>query len=210
MSKVPNLPAPVRWTLKKGSDRRVREGHPWIFSNELSVSPKGLPAGAPIEIVDYRGEYLGFGYGNPHSLIAGRLFSARVGEAGDLSHESLLRRVLFCWKRRLQMGLNLSARLVFGEADEFPGMVLDRYLCRSNPALSEPDYQVFAAQFTTAGADRILAPALSFFEELVRKAQSEGHTGLGWENTAVILRNDIKKSNIYIFIIISLNDISVF
>lgn len=183
---------PVQWILKKGHDRRVREGHPWVFSNELASSPKGITPGDWIELVDQRGEPLGFGYGNPHSLIAARLFSSRAGERGTASEDFLLQRLLFQWRRRKSLALRWSARLVFGEADEFPGLILDRYLCRSQAGLSEPDLQVFAAQMTTAGADRWLRPFEDWMRKLNDRAEADGLSAIPWERTGVILRNDIK------------------
>src|SRR5215208_2607896 len=62
----------VIWRLSAGADRRFRAGHPWVYSNELSKSPKGIEPGAPVELQDASGKFLARGYGNPHSLIAFR------------------------------------------------------------------------------------------------------------------------------------------
>ena len=63
--------------LKKGQQRRVRAGHPWVFSNELDMTPeaKALTPGAIVRFVDAGAELMGTGFFNPHSLIAGRIVS---------------------------------------------------------------------------------------------------------------------------------------
>ena len=64
--------------LRRNEERRIRAGHPWVFSNEVDVarSPfKGLPPGSSVEILDYRGHSLGTGYVNPASLICARIVS---------------------------------------------------------------------------------------------------------------------------------------
>lgn len=63
------------WHIRRNSDYRFQRGHPWIYSNELTESPKGIHPGAPIELRDYSGKFLAWGYGNPHSLIAFRAVS---------------------------------------------------------------------------------------------------------------------------------------
>ncbi len=68
------------WTLTKRGAERFSRGHPWVFSNELSKSPKGLVPGASVELRDPAGKFLAFGYGNPNSLIAFRALSRQANE----------------------------------------------------------------------------------------------------------------------------------
>jgi len=68
--------------LKRGEERRLRTGHPWVYNNELDVGRarlRGLPPGEPVELRDHRGEPLASAYANPHSLIAARIVSREPG-----------------------------------------------------------------------------------------------------------------------------------
>ena len=106
---------------------RPRPGHPWVFSNEI-VSPPviSLPVGGAVEVRDPSGKFLGRGYANPHSLISVRLF-AGPEESPDApglfvkrGERALALRERVCPGRR-------SYRLVAGEADGLPGLIVDRY-----------------------------------------------------------------------------------
>jgi 23S rRNA (cytosine1962-C5)-methyltransferase len=114
--------------LKRGEDRRLSAGHLWVFSNEVDVAATPLTAfqtGAPCRIVSDRDKFLGYGYVNPRALICARVLSR------DSQHppgKSLL-------VHRLKVALSLRERLypqpfyrlIFGESDGLPGLVLDRY-----------------------------------------------------------------------------------
>ncbi len=108
-------------------DARVKSGHPWVFSNEIDGDVKSLPPGGVVDVLDASGAFLGRGYANPASLIAVRILSKRRKE--DLDHPAF-------YALRLREALSLreavypgrtSMRLVFGEADRLPGLVVDRY-----------------------------------------------------------------------------------
>src|SRR3954453_1750549 len=86
--------SPVKkWRLKAGSDRRFRAGHPWVYSNELADSPKGVQPGGPVELRDGAGKFLARGYGNPHSLIAFRALSRVETDVEPWSPEGLRSRL---------------------------------------------------------------------------------------------------------------------
>ena len=114
--------------LKKGEDRRLRAGHPWIFSNEVdtAVTPlKGFAPGAQAFVEAHDKTRLGIAYVNPHSLIAARIFTRNENEHLNLNF----------FKQRLEKALVLRTRLfekpyyrlVFSEADYLPGLVIDRF-----------------------------------------------------------------------------------
>ena len=117
--------APPRLMLRKNQDRRVRGGHPWVFSNEVA-EVQGAPAdGDLVEVVDFRGAFLGRAYYNRRSLICARL----ITRGRDAVDEAF-------FVRRIERALKLreavypgaaAARLVYGESDQLPGLVVDRY-----------------------------------------------------------------------------------
>jgi 23S rRNA (cytosine1962-C5)-methyltransferase len=112
--------------LKSGEDRRIRRGHPWVYSNEIDVarSPlKGLEPGLAVELKDAGGRSLGTGFASPHSLICVRLMN-RHGEAPDGLIEPLLGRAL-SWRERCYATPHY--RWVNAEGDGLPGLIIDRY-----------------------------------------------------------------------------------
>ncbi len=119
-------------TLNKHAQDRAKKRHPWVFSNELS-DPKRfaqLEPGTFMDVLDHRGDYLGTGFVNPHSLIAVRILSRKRGEAIDLAF--LRVRIEAALERRdplygKQTDAKGTYRAVFGEADGLPGLVIDRF-----------------------------------------------------------------------------------
>ena len=65
----------AKLVLKKGEDRRVRGGHPWIFSNEVESWQGDVQDGGMVDVTDHRGAFLGRAYVNRHSLITARLLT---------------------------------------------------------------------------------------------------------------------------------------
>ncbi len=114
--------------LKKGEDRRLRAGHAWIFSNEVDTRSTPLAAFTPdvtARIVTDRGAFLGYGYVNPHALICARLLSRDERRVPDGAF--LAERIARAQRLRTTWYATPHYRLVFGESDELPGLILDRY-----------------------------------------------------------------------------------
>ena len=135
----------VRVTLKPGRDFSVRAGHPWIFSGAIATVDGESAAGAPAEVRAADGRVLGYGTWNSATSIAVRMMTrgARPIDAA-LVHERLERALAL---RALVTGTD-ALRLVNGEGDGFPGLVLDRY------------GEFVVCQFLTAGADALKALVL--------------------------------------------------
>lgn len=174
----------ITWRLRKGADRRIRSGHPWIFSNELQESPKGIEPGSQIRLTDAGGSFLAYGYGNPNSLIAFRATSFQESESDKLNTETLVDRLLSAWWARKKLGFEHSFRLVYSEADGLPGLIVDRYLL-------EDQHQVFSVQVLTKGMDIWMNDVSSVFKLLTEKALSQGLSDLNWSQSSVVLRNDV-------------------
>jgi 23S rRNA (cytosine1962-C5)-methyltransferase len=118
-------PATKRLVLSKHQDRRVRAGHPWIFSNEVSRL-EGAPApGELVEVEDARGAFLGRAYYNPQSLICARLLTRKHDEIdADLFVKRMERALRL---REVALPGERTLRAVYGESDFLPGLVVDRY-----------------------------------------------------------------------------------
>jgi 23S rRNA (cytosine1962-C5)-methyltransferase len=111
--------------LNPGCERRILKGHRWIFSNEIAGPLSDFDPGSWVEAVTAKGVSLGAGYINPSSLIAVRL----VCPPGKKPDESFFRKALLDaanFRRFLYPGEE-SFRLVFGESDGLPGLIVDRY-----------------------------------------------------------------------------------
>ncbi len=178
---------PTVWRLRQGADRRIRSGHPWIFSNELSASPKGHPPGAPVVLLDSKGSFLASGYGNPHSLIAFRALSFDSRDQDTCNPEFLVSRLVKTWWQRKSLGFKASFRLCYGEGDFTPGLVIDRYLVHQNGKKA----QVLAVQILTAGISEVLKTPEKFFEEFITTSYEKQISDLDWSKTGIILRNDV-------------------
>ncbi len=114
--------------LKKGEDRRLRAGHAWVFSNEVDIASTPLAAFTPdltARVVSDRDAFLGYAYVNPHALICARLLSR--DERREPGAAFLAGRIARAQRMRVRLHPTPHYRLVFGESDELPGLIVDRY-----------------------------------------------------------------------------------
>lgn len=111
--------------LKRGRERRILGGHPWVYRGEIWKSDDSLEGGEELIILDHRGRFLGRGLGNPRSIIAVRVLT-RNDE--DINEDFFRSRLDRAGKLRESLSLDSDAiRLVFSEADGLPGLIADRY-----------------------------------------------------------------------------------
>jgi 23S rRNA (cytosine1962-C5)-methyltransferase len=130
--------------LKRGEDRRLRAGHLWIFSNEVDTAATPLTQfepGAAVQVHSDRDQFLGFAYVNPRTLIAARIVGRDAAYPLDAS--LLVHRLRVALALRERLYSEPWYRLVYGESDGLPGLVIDRY------------GDVLVAQSGTAGIDRM-------------------------------------------------------
>jgi 23S rRNA (cytosine1962-C5)-methyltransferase len=111
--------------LRKDLARHLRAGHPWVFRKAIEKAPKGLLAGAIVDVVE-DGRFVARGYHDPHSAISVRILTREPAEVIDEAF----------WRNRIRRALALREdlvrgttgyRLVHGENDGLPGVVADRY-----------------------------------------------------------------------------------
>ena len=141
-------------TLHKGKERRPLAGHPWIYRGEVQRIEGDPAPGDLVEVKDARGRFIGRGYINPRSQILVRLLTWQ-DEAID---EAFLR-------RRIQSAIDLrkrwapdaeAHRVVFGEADLLPGLIVDRY------------GEILVVQFLTAGIEALSDTVVNLLLDLLR------------------------------------------
>ena len=115
-----------RFTISAKGTRWVESGHPWIYEGEI-VAAADCPNGALVDAVSEKGKYLGTGFLSKNSKIRIRLHSRNANDRFDAAFWR--RRLQYAWDyRKCVMGADVSAcRLIFGEADGFPGLTVDRF-----------------------------------------------------------------------------------
>ncbi len=116
----------TRIRLKKHEDRRIKGGHPWVFSNEIERIDGARAAGVAAELFDAGGGFLGCGYYTPHSLIAFRLLSRRQEDVDSVQFYEQRIAAALAHRRAIYPALQ-TFRAVYGESDFLPGLVVDRY-----------------------------------------------------------------------------------
>jgi 23S rRNA (cytosine1962-C5)-methyltransferase len=116
----------TRIILKKNEDRRIKSGHPWVFSNEIASIEGTRESGVAAELFDAGGGFLGSGYYNPHSLISFRLLSRKREDIDGVEFYEQRIRAAVALRNRVYPGLD-TYRAVYGESDFMPGLVVDRY-----------------------------------------------------------------------------------
>lgn len=112
--------------LQRGRKKRLEQGHPWIYNNEIA-RVEGEPApGELVQILGHQGKFLAVGYYNPQSQITVRVVSYQPLETMD--HSFFAARFAECLAHRERfLGDTDAYRLVYGEADFLPGLIVDRF-----------------------------------------------------------------------------------
>lgn len=126
--------------LKKHEDQRLRKGHLWVFSNEIDTqrSPlEGFNAGDWVQVQSAEGKVMGTAYINPQALVCARLLSRKANLKCGINF--FKERLSTAYQLRQHLFNKPYYRLVFGESDGLPGLVIDRF------------GSVFSVQITTAG-----------------------------------------------------------
>ncbi|NPV27114.1 MAG: class I SAM-dependent rRNA methyltransferase [Firmicutes bacterium] len=164
----------ARVILKKGQEQRLLKGHPWVYRNEIADIAGSFAPGDVVEVEDCRGKFIGRGYINPISMITVRLLTRdRLEEV----NEAFWRKRLYdAWNYRQQIlaGADTdSFRVVFGEADFLPGLIVDKfasYLVVQTLALGIDRYQ----ELLVALLDELIEPRGIYEQNSVLVRELEG------------------------------------
>ncbi|MBK1664512.1 RlmI/RlmK family 23S rRNA methyltransferase [Rhodospirillum rubrum] len=151
----PNSPSLPEIRLLAGHSKRLRQGHPWVFSNEIAMTPeaKAMTPGALVTLRDAGDEPLAIATFNPHSLIAARVLDRDLG--ATITKEWVFGRLKRALRLRDTLFDQPYYRLVHGEADGLPGLVVDRL------------GDVIAVQANSAGMDLLTPLILDAIENLL-------------------------------------------
>ncbi|TDR50671.1 SAM-dependent methyltransferase [Halomonas ventosae] len=152
--------------LKKNADRRLKAGHLWLYSNEIDTQTtpiKEIEAGAQVVVEAANGKAMGVAYVNPHSLICARMVSRDPVQGLDRS--LLVHRLNQALALRQRLFDKPFYRLVHGEGDLLPGLVIDRF------------GDVLVVQLNTAGMQAVLPELLDALDKVLAPS-------------SVVLRND--------------------
>ncbi len=158
----------ARIVLKPKEDLRLRAGHPWVYDNEIARVEGEPGPGAEVEVFDARLIPVGSAFWNPNSKIRARLYSRAFRAADEAFFVEAFERAL-AWRRRFFDPERQSLRLVFGEADGLPGLIIDSFVGRALPldGGGAAEGRWVSAQFLSLGMemrkDRVLAALESVF-----------------------------------------------
>ena len=135
---------------------RLRRGHPWVFSNEIRMTPeaKALPPGGVVTVLDAGDQPLATAVFNPHALIALRVLAFRPDEGIDQRWIESRVRAALALRSRLVAGP--FYRLIHAEADGLPGLIVDRFDDR------------LVVQANSAGAEALLPLVLAALDKVVK------------------------------------------
>lgn len=164
-------PYATLYITKKG-ERATRSGHPWVYGEEVTRVDGSYETGDIVDVVNEKGRYLGTGFANDISKIRVRIVSRNANDRFDEAF----------WRRRVHyaidyrktvMGDDFSCcRLIFGDADEMPGLTVDLYT------------DIVVAQTLCFGMDRV--------KPIIFKAVVEELKDMGVTIRGIYERNDVK------------------
>lgn len=141
--------------LKKGEGRTVKAGGMWIYDNEIDTITGSCADGDIVIVKDFDGYPLGKGFLNRHSKIRIRLMTRRADQ--EIDREFLTERVRAAWEYRKKTVETDSCRLIFGEADFLPGLIVDKFS------------DVLVAESLALGIDRFKTTIIEIVKQVLKE-----------------------------------------
>ena len=111
--------------LKRRIGNRVENGHPWIFANEIDQTDEAIRPGDIVSVFTPEKKFVGKGYFNPRSQITVRLLTRNEKE--EIDDQFFHHRIEAAWTYRKKIGYTENCRLVYGEADALPALIIDKF-----------------------------------------------------------------------------------
>ena len=150
-----------RVTVTAKGTRWVEQGHPWIYAAEVISGAEDAENGALVDAVSEKGKYLGTGFLSRKSKIRVRLISRNANDLFDAAFWK--RRIKYAWDyRKVVMGSDTGCcRVIFGEADGFPGLTVDRFS------------ELLVVQTLSVGMERIKDTLFPLLAEVLREDEQD-------------------------------------
>jgi 23S rRNA (cytosine1962-C5)-methyltransferase len=139
--------------IDPATQKRLAAGHLWIYRNELEYRPTAVAPGDLADIEDHRGRFVGRAYINPHSIIAARVLTRERLPIDQAFFTDRIRKAQ-AWRERI-IRTRSAYRVVHGEADGLPGLIVDRY------------GDAIVLQILTAGMERRRGFIVSALQEIL-------------------------------------------
>lgn len=163
----------IQITITKKGENRARMGHPWVFEGEVLKESEKPENGSLVDVVSEKGKYIGTGFYNDHSKIRVRLLSYNANDRFDEAFFERRVRYAVDYRKTVMPGADFACcRLIFGEADGFPGLTVDRF------------DDVLVAQVLSLGMERHKKQIFSLLLRVLRE--------MGERVKGVYERNDVK------------------
>lgn len=163
----------IQITITKKGENRARMGHPWVFEGEVLKESEKPENGSLVDVVSEKGKYIGTGFYNDHSKIRVRLLSYNANDRFDEAFFERRVRYAVDYRKTVMPGADFACcRLIFGEADGFPGLTVDRF------------DDVLVAQVLSLGMERHKNQIFSLLLRVLRE--------MGERIKGVYERNDVK------------------
>src|SRR6478609_3382198 len=181
--------------LKKNISNRIFSGHSWIYNKEVGNIPEGIEDGSIVQVLSADKKFVGYGYFNQKSQIVIRLLSRDKQE--EINDRFFFKLISQAWAYKKKLGYSENCRLVFGEADFLPGLIIDKF----------NDY--FVIQTLALGIDRWKDAIVRSIEELFKPKgiyerndvpvreleglpQQKGFLSAGFDTNIVIRENGLQ------------------
>lgn len=187
-------------TIKKGEGRTIKKGGLWIYDNEIAEIPEKVKDGDIVDIHDFDGFFLGTGFINRRSKITVRLLARRTSNV-DID-ELIKTRVKDAWEYRKKVTDTSCCRLIFGEADFLPGIVIDKfgdYLVVESLALGIDKLKMLILDELKSVLDKDGITVKGIYErsdakvrELEGMERSKGFIGAEFDTKVQIIENGVK------------------
>lgn len=178
----------ITLNLKKNVDGKILLRHPWIIKNWFEKPNESVNPNEVIEVRDAQNQFVSRGYANSLSFFYYRAMTFDSKEKLENKSDFLINRLQELFIQRMSLGYRRSFRLCFSENDFLPGLTIDRFLSEQNGKY----FQIFVIQVTTAGVSSYLTDPIKQFKALVEKLKVEKVLDLPWDQSILVLRNDIK------------------
>ena len=181
---------------------RIRRGHPWVFATQIVKEEGNYEPGDIVQVLDAKRRPLGQGYINPSSMIRVRLLTSMVEDR--INKAFLEQRLATAWNYRKHLGYTGSHRVIFGEADLLPGLVVDKF-----QDVEGEEHTVLSVQFLTLGMERWKDVVVDALQELITPhgiylrndvpirekeglVQEKGPVGAGFRTDLIIRENELR------------------